>query len=117
MIGTKYTQKTTTYQNVKTDQGKRGSGALNEYKRYSQKGANEAGASSVTSKTFVSKTVTESKKQEEIGQKEEEKKIAGFEQKEEKEICETFDESELEMIFCPVHGRQLVRRRKIKQFN
>ena len=28
---------------------------------------------------------------------------------------ESFDESEFQVVFCPVHGRQLVRKKKLKK--
>ena len=37
---------------------------------------------------------------------------------EEKDVlCQTFDESEFEIIFCPVHGKQYVKKKKMKKFN
>jgi hypothetical protein len=30
-------------------------------------------------------------------------------------ICQTFDESEFEIIFCPVHGKQYVKKKKVKK--
>ena len=35
----------------------------------------------------------------------------------EKEMAQnqSFDESEFEIVFCPVHGRQLVRKKKFRQ--
>ena len=32
-------------------------------------------------------------------------------------LCQTFDESEFEIIFCPVHGKQYVKKKKVKKFN
>ena len=32
-------------------------------------------------------------------------------------LCQTFDESEFEIIFCPVHGKQYVKKKKLRQFN
>ena len=32
-------------------------------------------------------------------------------------LCQTFDESEFEIIFCPVHGKQYVKKKKFKKFN
>jgi hypothetical protein len=32
-------------------------------------------------------------------------------------LCQTFDESEFEIIFCPVHGKQYVKKKKFRQSN
>jgi len=32
-------------------------------------------------------------------------------------LCQTFDESEFEIIFCPVHGKQYVKKKKVRKFN
>ena len=33
------------------------------------------------------------------------------------ELNRTFDESEFQVIYCPVHGKQYVRKKKIKKYN
>ena len=98
------TTETRQYQTIKTEQQKSGYNTLNEYKKYSQKEATGAGATTTT-KIGMNKTMIESKRQEGYGQKSE-----GIYNK-------TYDESEIEVIFCPVHGKQLVRRKKGKKFN
>ena len=37
------------------------------------------------------------------------------EEKKEVNQYQMFDESEFEIVFCPVHGRQLVRKKKFRQ--
>ena len=32
-------------------------------------------------------------------------------------LCQTFDESEFGIIFCPVHGKQYVKKKKVRKFN
>ena len=108
---TKYTQKTT-IQNYRKEQGK-APGASNEYRQYTQKVATGTGGSGAydRSKYEVKKTTTTTTteiKKEGFGKlKEEEKK--------EVNQYQMFDESEFEIVFCPVHGRQLVRKKKFRQ--
>ena len=107
---TKYTQKTT-IQNYRKEQGK-APGASNEYRQYTQKVATGTGGSGAydRSKYEVKKTTTTTTteiKKEGFGKlKEEEKEVNQY---------QMFDESEFEIVFCPVHGRQLVRKKKFRQ--
>ena len=108
---TKYTQKTT-IQNYRKEQGK-APGASNEYRQYTQKVATGTGGSGSydRSKYEVKKTTTTTTseiKKEGFGKLKEE-------EKEEVNQYQMFDESEFEIVFCPVHGRQLVRKKKFRQ--
>ena len=98
MVTTKYTQKTTTYQSIQKSEGPKPD-ALNEYKRYTQKDT-KGFESSTRNKFEMSKNFTETK-QREIQRGNEIQNLA-------------FDDSEFEVIFCPVHGRQLVRKKKFQ---
>ena len=96
MITTKYTQKTTTIQNIKKEERK-GAEGLNEYRKYSQKGKMDASASS-SSKYEMKQTVTETKNQSENDA-----------------LYKAFAQGEFEYVFCPVHGKQLVRKKKFRK--
>ena len=96
MITTKYTQKTTTIQNIKKEERK-GAEGLNEYRKYSQKGKMDASASS-SSKYEMKQTVTETKNQIENDA-----------------LYKAFAQGEFEYVFCPVHGKQLVRKKKFRK--
>ena len=96
MITTKYTQKTTTIQNIKKDERKDAEG-LNEYRKYSQKGKMDASASS-SSKYEMKQAVTETKNQIENDA-----------------LYKAFAQGEFEYVFCPVHGKQLVRKKKFRK--
>ena len=96
MITTKYTQKTTTIQNIKKEKRK-GAEGLNEYRKYSQKGKMDASASS-SSKYEMKQTVTETKNQIENDA-----------------LYKAFAQGEFEYVFCPVHGKQLVRKKKFRK--
>ena len=96
MITTKYTQKTTTIQNIKKEERKDAEG-LNEYRKYSQKGKMDASASS-SSKYEMKQTVTETKNQIENDA-----------------LYKAFAQGEFEYVFCPVHGKQLVRKKKFRK--
>ena len=107
-ITTKYTQKTT-IQNYRKDQAK-ASGAGNEYKKYTQKVVTSTGGSGAytRNKYEMKQTTTETRKEGFGKLKEQEKEMAQN---------QSFDESEFEIVFCPVHGRQLVRKKKFRQNN
>ena len=96
MITTKYTQKTTTIQNIKKEERK-GAEGLNEYRKYSQKGKMDASASS-SSKYEMKQTMTETKNQSENDA-----------------LYKAFAQGEFEYVFCPVHGKQLVRKKKFRK--
>ena len=96
MITTKYTQKTTTIQNIKKEERK-GAEGLNEYRKYSQKGKMDASASS-SSKYEMKQTMTETKNQIENDA-----------------LYKAFAQGEFEYVFCPVHGKQLVRKKKFRK--
>ena len=96
MITTKYTQKTTTIQNIKKEERK-GAEGLNEYRKYSQKGKMDASASS-SSKYEMKQTLTEAKNQIENDA-----------------LYKAFAQGEFEYVFCPVHGKQLVRKKKFRK--
>ena len=96
MITTKYTQKTTTIQNINKEERK-GAEGLNEYRKYSQKGKMDASASS-SSKYEMKQTVTETKNQIENDA-----------------LYKAFAQGEFEYVFCPVHGKQLVRKKKFRK--
>ena len=96
MITTKYTQKTTTIQNIKKEERK-GAEGLNEYRKYSQKGKMYPSASS-SSKYEMKQTMTESKNQIENDA-----------------LYKAFAQGEFEYVFCPVHGKQLVRKKKFRK--
>ena len=96
MITTKYTQKTTTIQNIKKEERK-GAEGLNEYRKYSQKGKMDASASS-SSKYEMKQTLTETKNQSENDA-----------------LYKAFAQGEFEYVFCPVHGKQLVRKKKFRK--
>ena len=98
MISTKYTQKTTTIKNVQNvkKEEKKGTEKLNEFKKYSQKEKTDASASSA-SKYGMKQTVTETKIQENEA------------------LYQAFASGEFEYIICPVHGKQLVRKKKFKK--
>ena len=96
MITTKYTQKTTTIQNIKKEERK-GAEGLNEYRKYSQKGKMDVSASS-SSKYEMKQTVTETKNQIENDA-----------------LYKAFAQGEFEYVFCPVHGKQLVRKKKFRK--
>ena len=96
MITTKYTQKTTTIQNIKKEERKDAEG-LNEYRKYSQKGKMDASASS-SSKYEMKQTMTETKNQSENDA-----------------LYKAFAQGEFEYVFCPVHGKQLVRKKKFRK--
>jgi len=96
MITTKYTQKTTTIQNIKKEERK-GEEGLNEYRKYSQKGKMDASASS-SSKYEMKQTMTETKNQIENDA-----------------LYKAFAQGEFEYVFCPVHGKQLVRKKKFRK--
>ena len=96
MITTKYTQKTTTIQNIKKEERK-GAEGLNEFRKYSQKGKMDASASS-SSKYEMKQTMTETKNQ-----------------KENDALYKAFAQGEFEYVFCPVHGKQLVRKKKFRK--
>ena len=117
IIGTKYTQKTTyqnktinQYSNIKGKEGK-GSNTYPEYKNYTKKdasGKKEGTRSANTSKYGMNQSMTQTKKQEY-------KRVEyGLNQKKDDQY-ESFDESEFQVVFCPVHGRQLVRKKKLKK--
>ena len=107
-VTTKYTQKTT-IQNYRKDQAK-ASGAGNEYKKYTQKVVTSTGGSGAytRNKYEMKQTTTETRKEGFGKLKEQEKEMAQN---------QSFDESEFEIVFCPVHGRQLVRKKKFRQNN
>jgi len=96
MITTKYTQKTTTIQNIKKEERK-GAEGLNEFRKYSQKGKMDASAS-LSSKYEMKQTVTETKNQIENDA-----------------LYKAFAQGEFEYVFCPVHGKQLVRKKKFRK--
>ena len=96
MITTKYTQKTTTIQNINKEERKDAEG-LNEYRKYSQKGKMDASASS-SSKYEMKQTMTETKNQSENDA-----------------LYKAFAQGEFEYVFCPVHGKQLVRKKKFRK--
>ena len=96
MITTKYTQKTTTIQNINKEERK-GAEGLNEFRKYSQKGKMDASASS-SSKYEMKQTVTETKNQSENDA-----------------LYKAFAQGEFEYVFCPVHGKQLVRKKKFRK--
>ena len=96
MITTKYTQKTTTIQNINKEERK-GAEGLNEYRKYSQKGKMDASASS-SSKYEMKQTMTETKNQIENDA-----------------LYKAFAQGEFEYVFCPVHGKQLVRKKKFRK--
>ena len=96
MITTKYTQKTTTNQNIKKEERK-GAEGLNEYRKYSQKGKMDASASS-SSKYEMKQTMTETKNHSENDA-----------------LYKAFAQGEFEYVFCPVHGKQLVRKKKFRK--
>ena len=116
IIGTKYTQKTTyqnktinQYSNIKGKEGK-GSNTYPEYKNYTKKdvsGKKEGTRSANTSKYGMNQSMTQEKKQ--VYKRVE----YGLNQKKDDQY-ESFDESEFQVVFCPVHGRQLVRKKKLK---
>ena len=96
MITTKYTQKTTTIQNINKEERK-GAEGLNEFRKYSQKGKMDASASS-SSKYEMKQTMTETKNQSENDA-----------------LYKAFAQGEFEYVFCPVHGKQLVRKKKFRK--
>jgi hypothetical protein len=92
---TKYTQKTTTYENKRRNQDNNrstGVGSINEFKKYTQRNVKGTGYTTQT------QTVTRKERKNE-------------------ELNRTFDESEFQVIYCPVHGKQYVRKKKIKKYN
>ena len=96
MITTKYTQKTTTIQNINKEERK-GAEGLNEFRKYSQKGKMDASASS-SSKYEMKQAMTETKNQIENDA-----------------LYKAFAQGEFEYVFCPVHGKQLVRKKKFRK--
>jgi hypothetical protein len=94
---TKYTQKTTTYENKRRNQDNNrstGVGSINEFKKYTQRNVKGTG--------YITQTQTQT--------------VTRKERKNE-ELNRTFDESEFQVIYCPVHGKQYVRKKKIKKYN
>ena len=92
---TKYTQKTTTYENKRRNQDNNrstGVGSINEFKKYTQRNIKGTGYTTQT------QTVTRKERKNE-------------------ELNRTFDESEFQVIYCPVHGKQYVRKKKVKKYN
>ena len=108
IVTTKYTQKTT-YQNYRKDQGKAPSGS-NEYKTFTQKVITGTGGSGAytRNKYEMKRTITETGKE-----------GFGYLKGQGKGMAQNklFDESEFEIVFCPVHGKQLVKKKKFRQFN
>ena len=102
-------QEKTTIQNYRKDQAK-APGTGNEYKKYTQKVVTSTGGSGAytRNKYEMKQTTTETRKEGFGKLKEQEKEMAQN---------QSFDESEFEIVFCPVHGRQLVRKKKFRQNN
>ena len=102
-IATKYTQKSS-YSTIKTETKKSGYGtgsgagasSFSEYKKYTQKTDSGMG-SGMSSKYQMTQKKSESKMGNKFGL--------------------DFDENEFEVVICPVHGRQIVRKKKVKKFN
>jgi hypothetical protein len=102
-IATKYTQKSS-YSTIKTETKKSGYGtgsgagasSFSEYKKYTQKTDSGMG-SGMSSKYQITQKKSESKMGNKFGL--------------------DFDENEFEVVICPVHGRQIVRKKKVKKFN
>ena len=107
---TKYTQKTT-IQNYRKEQGK--APGANQYKQYTQKVASSTGGSGAydRNKYEMKKTTTTTTeiKKGWFGKSKEQEKEKKVNQN------QTFDEGEFEIVFCPVHGRQLVKKKKFRQ--
>ena len=85
---------------------------MNQSMTQSKKQDNKQTGSANTSKYGMSQTITQTKIQnyKQTGSANTSK--YGMSQTKKQNCNESFDESEFQVVFCPVHGRQLVRKKK-----